>query len=387
MGGNAGARRMTEMFLDERLAQRSHHCHHTDNPGLRKTNMRSADDLANSHAPNAHLAAKIHARRTHRPISYSTTSVEKIEHLFTQYPFEGPVEVTFYMLSVSDTYLLTTPASKFFLKVYRAGWRSQEALAQEIAAIEHAHARGVKVAVPIARRDGSWITYIRAPEGIRPAILFPWIKGRAPEYTDPRHAAAFGTAIAQLHLACEDFNRYDARPRFDLDFLFRRPIERIRSRLQELPAVAARLERLAVRLESRLSQVEGRLTDWGFCHGDIWADNARIDGDDLVLFDFDFFGPGWRVSDLAAYRWHARLKGSESIAWEAFSTAYLRVRPSAEQSLQYSDIFVMLRHLWFKAHNINRAFDVGAYLLTDAFLEDTVSFCEKLEAEQVSAAS
>lgn len=289
--------------------------------------MRSADDLANSHSPPAHLATRINTRRIHRPISYSTTSIEKIKHLFAEYPFEGPVEVTFYMLSVSDTYLLTTPGRKFMLKVYRAGWRSQEALTQEIAAIEHAHARGVKVAAPIARRDGNWITYIRAPEGIRPAILFPWVKGRAPEYTDPRHAAAFGTAIARLHLACEDFDRYDARPRFDLDFLFRRPIDRIRPRLQEMPSVAVRFERLAARLESHLNRVERHFTDWGFCHGDIWADNARIDGDDVVLFDFDFFGPGWRVSDLAAYRWHARLKGSEAIAWEAFSKAYLSVRP------------------------------------------------------------
>lgn len=352
--------------------------------------MGSADDTLNSsHSPDQQITSKMNSRRLRRrsspqsrSISYSTTSVEKIKYLFTEYDIDGPVEATLYKRAQSDTYLLANSQSRFVLKVYRAGWRSREALVQEIAAIRHAHARGVEVAVPLARRDGHWITYIRAPEGIRPAILFPWMRGRVPEYTDARHAEAFGRAVARLHLACEDFDRYEARPRFDIDFLLRRPVALIRTRLRELPSVATRFERLVARMASRLSHVEGRLTDWGFCHGDVWAGNALIDGDEVALFDFDFFGPGWRVSDLATYRWHARIMGSEAIAWKAFSKGYLSVRGAAEDSLQYCDLFMALRHIWFKAHSIDRTSDVGVYLLTDEFLEDTVRFCEDLEAEQ-----
>jgi Ser/Thr protein kinase RdoA (MazF antagonist) len=323
-----------------------------------------------------------HARR--RSISYSTLSIQRVKQLFCEYGFEEPVEAALFFRGVSDTYVLSTSKRKFALKMYRVGWRSRDAITAEIAAIQHAASKGVSVAMPIARPDGGWITNVRAPEGARLAILLPWANGEPPRYTNASHATAFGSMVARLHLAGDDFHRYEARPRIDMNWLLRGPIECIKSRLHHLPSVAARLEKLRERIETRLQQVQGNLPDWGFCHGDVWQGNARIDEHTLTLFDFDLFGPGWRGFDLATYRWHARLHGAEEPAWGAFLQGYLRVRPAGADSLPHIDLLMMVRHLWTKAHLINLTSDFGVAMLTDDFLEDSVLFCEKLAAERGS---
>jgi len=242
----------------------------------------------------------------------------------------------------------------------------------------------VSVALPIVRPNGQWLTSIRAPEGARLAVLFPWASGEPPQYANANHAKNFGAMVARLHLAGDSFQRYEARPRIDMDYLFRRPVECIKSRLHHLPLVAARLEQLRERIEARLQKVETNLPDWGFCHGDVWQGNARIDEHALTLFDFDFFGPGWRGFDLATYRWQARVHGVEQAAWDAFLEGYLGVRRAGADSLPYIDLFMLVRHLWNKAHLIRLASGFGVAMLTDDFLEDSVLFCEKLEQERGS---
>jgi Ser/Thr protein kinase RdoA (MazF antagonist) len=330
-------------------------------------------------------ATASHPTKFRRGISYSTASSERIQQLLDEYEYDGPIEAALYSRGVNDTYLLSTPTRKFALKVYRAGWRSPDAITAEVQAIQHAHTRNVGVATPIARRDGEWITYIRAPEGSRPAVLFPWAEGRPPRYTDPDHAREFGAMVARLHQAEEDFQGYSARPRLDIDCIFGRPVAIVASQLHELPTLAARLEQLARRMECRFEQIKGQLSDWGFCHGDIWAGNARIAGDKLVLFDFDSFGLGWRAFDLATYRWHARLMGSEQPRWDAFLNGYLSIRPAAEESLPFLELFMIARHLWHTAHCIGLTSHIGMAMISEEFLSNAVQFCERLEAEITSA--
>ena len=322
------------------------------------------------------------SRPAKRAISYSTASTERIKRVFREYGYGGPVEATLYTHGVSDTYLLSTSDKKFALKVYRVGWRTRDAIEAEMAAIQHAHEKNVAVATPIARRDGQWITYIRAPEGPRACVLFPWAEGRPPRYKDADHAREFGAMVARLHDAEDDFHDYGARPRLDIDYLFRQPVETIKSRLREMPDVAARLELVSQRLESAFAGIEGKLSDWGFCHGDIWVGNARIEANRLVLFDFDFFGLGWRATDLATFRWHARLVGSEKVAWDAFLEGYLPIRPIARESLPFIELFMMARHLWNTAHFLGMTTDFGVTMVSDDYLEYTVAFCEQLEAER-----
>lgn len=314
------------------------------------------------------------------PIIYSTLCVDRLKAWVSRHYDVGDwIDLTFYCRGVSDTYLLSTAERQFALKVYRTNWRTDAAILEELAAIRHMGSRGVEVAMPVARSDGKWITQIPAPEGLRKAMLFDWAPGRAPLYKDVSHARRYGDLVARLHAAGDDFPLGDARPRLDADYLLEVPLSRIRTRLKRFPSVARDLDALAERTRVRIAQVFPTLSDWGFCHGDIWANNARIDGDRLVLFDFDLCGSGSTLFDLATYRWDARCKGFETPAWSAFLEGYLSVRPAAEASLEHLSLFMILRHIWTAAFFVGRLPETGAYFLSDDDLENLVPFCKQLE--------
>jgi len=322
------------------------------------------------------------------PAIYSTLSVESLkEWIAHYYDFGDSVDITFYCRNVSDTYLLTTAERQFALKVNRVNWRADEAIVEELTAIRHMDRSGVGVALPVPRSDGKWITHIPAPEGSRSAMLYEWARGRAPDYTNSDHMHRYGELVARLHAAGDALRLSDARPRLDAAYLLDIPLQRIRSRLKRLPAVApsvARdLESLAERTQRNMSRAVEKLRGWGFCHGDIWANNARLDGERLVLFDFDFCGPGWTVFDVATYRWHTWSRGSEAVAWSPFLEGYLRIRPEAEAMLEYLGLFMVLRHLWTTAHFVGRLPETGAYFLSDDDLENLVPICDQLESLRV----
>ncbi|MFC4313712.1 phosphotransferase enzyme family protein [Steroidobacter flavus] len=316
-------------------------------------------------------------------ILYSTLRAESIRDLLLHhYDLDHSLECIFFCRGVSDTYFVSAAGERFAMKVFRASWRSEEAILGELAAIRHVGSKGVDVAMPVPRRDGKWVCSIRAPEGVRKAVLFRWADGRAPKYTDDAQARRYGALIANLHIAGDDLPPSSARPRLDASYLFQVPVAKVLAHVANKPAIARDLQRLIERTGERLQRAAPDL-HWGFCHGDVWSNNARLHGDRLVLFDFDFCGAGWQVFDLASYRWHARFENQENSAWPPFIESYLQVRPAAADSLKFVGLFMILKHLWTTAHFVGRLPETGAYFLSDEYLENTVPFCERIEAELI----
>jgi len=315
-------------------------------------------------------------------ITYSTLSTAALRRLVIPYYSLGePLECVLFQRGVNDTYLVTVADRQFGLRVSRAAWRSPERIAAELAALSHLHSKGVGVAMPVARDDGSFITDILAPEGLRRAVLFEWARGRTPKYGNAQDAFHYGRLVAQLHNASDDLWSDEARPRMDLGYLLSEPMELIRARLLGLPRIWKDLNQFVQRVLARLDRAElGRL-DWGFCHGDVWSDNARTDGERLTLFDFDSCGTGWRIYDIASYRWEARRQGAEQVAWKPFIEGYLQTRPMTAESLGLVGWFMILRHLFITSQLLALTSDLGAGFVPDESLDELVPFCEKIESE------
>jgi Ser/Thr protein kinase RdoA (MazF antagonist) len=326
--------------------------------------------------------AQAPAARRYRKVSYSTLSVEAITQVVVQdYGLCDSVNCVLYQRGMNDTYLLTTPDRQYALRVARANVRSRDALLEELATLRHFGKKGVKVALPIARSDGGWITDIQAPEGLRRAVAFNWAVGRAPKWTEPLQMLQYGRSVARLHDASDDLAAGTARPVMDAEYLLEGPTALIRSHLTHLPAEVGRLDALVNRISRRLSYAEMQLDDWGFCHGDVHPGNARIDCDQVALFDFDSCVSGWRLYDLASYRCEARRRGVEELAWTPFVEGYLQIRPAAAELFEFIGLFMILRHLWMAAQLIVLAAEMGFGFIPEEFLESLVSFCEKIELD------
>lgn len=321
----------------------------------------------------------------HRPpVVYSTLATEGMRNLVIEhYQLDDSLECELYARGFSDTYLLSAQEGRFALRVYRSQWRTRSAILAELSALRHLASKGIQVPLPVPRTDDRWITDINAPEGLRPAVLFHWLPGKALEYSSSKHARLYGELLARVHVAGEDLPCSNARPPLDMSCLFEKPLARIRRRSKSLPSVLQALDALVERMVPRIELARTELADWGFCHGDIYSGNALIHGDRLALIDFDCCGPGWRIADLASYRWHARYLGLEETAWEPFLTGYSQIRPAIAASLPFIGLFMMLKHFWVLQHWILFSAESGARNVPDDLLEKLIPACERIEAEGI----
>lgn len=315
-------------------------------------------------------------------IVYSTLSNETVKNLATEhYGFDHSVKCVFYSRGLNDVYLLSSDTQRFAMRVSPADWRTMEALHGELAVLNHLGDKGFGAALPVQRSDGRLVTDVVAPEGLRKVVCFRWAAGHAPKYTSEADNLRYGIHLAKLHQASEDLPLQEARPTLDVDYLLWRSVRTLQPMLTELPQVSSDLDTLARRVSGRLISISQELQDWGLCHGDVSTHNARINGDDITSFDFDFCGTGWRLFDLACYRLYARKKGFEKDAWPHFIAGYLQARPTSADSLRYLAIFMILRHLWLASLWVLLVKQLGLSFLPDRFFEDLVPFCEGIEAE------
>jgi Ser/Thr protein kinase RdoA (MazF antagonist) len=300
---------------------------------------------------------------------------------YPHYDLDRSTRCTLFKRNLNDVYLLTAPGQRYAVKVYQSEWRSRAAILSEVEAIRHLAAKGVEVALPIARKDGRWITELPAPEGRRSAVLFQWVDGEAARWTDPSHAAQLGNLAARMHSAADEMSFHGPRPQMTIDHLMGDSLARIRRAVEGSSLLERRCEAIVKRCRASLRRAKAQPGDWGFCHGDLYLSNARIKADKLVLLDFDWCGFSWRVFELATFRWASRWFNAESSAWKPFIEAYLQVRPSAESSLEFLRLFMVLRHLWIIAQWIRTAGMAGEYMIADGRLDELISKCEQIEGD------
>jgi Ser/Thr protein kinase RdoA (MazF antagonist) len=73
----------------------------------------------------------------------------------------------------NDTYKVEgSQGGTYFLRIYRAGWRSRDEIETELAILLHLAQRQASVSTPVSRKDGQVLTPLDCAEGRRWAALF-----------------------------------------------------------------------------------------------------------------------------------------------------------------------------------------------------------------------
>jgi len=118
-----------------------------------------------------------------------------------------------------------------------------------------------------------------------------------------------------------------------------------------------------------VTEIMAGAMDIGFCHGDLHGFNAHLDGDVITHYDFEECGFGYRIYDLATFRWSFYFNDSGVDQWTAFLDGYQTIRKTAETDILLLDTFVLIRHIWLIAFHMRNAEDFGYDLASDGYID------------------
>ena len=187
----------------------------------------------------------------------------------------------------NSNYLLLTDRSPFIVTLYEKRV-SVDDLPFFLGLMEHLAGRGVSCPTPIAGRDGVALRELCG----RPAAIIGFLNGVWPRRIRHEHCAALGAAMAELHIAGEDFAL--SRPNALSTAGWRPLFEPCRARADRV------FDGLEAIIEDELRHLEAH---WpgdlpaGVIHADLFPDNVFFDGARLSgLIDFYF-----ACNDLYAY--------------------------------------------------------------------------------------
>jgi Ser/Thr protein kinase RdoA (MazF antagonist) len=272
------------------------------------------------------------------------------------------------------------------LRVYRTGWRTPSDILYEMDVLNHLAGKGVPVSTPVARRDGSFVRELRAQEGPRPAALFTYAPGKE-AYTEEDYPQRYGSAVAAVHNAMDDFHSPHRRFSLDLGHLLDQQLAAIRPLVHHRPEDWQYFAQLGEKLRQRVTALPVEQLETGYCHGDFHGGNAHVDGETLTFFDFDCGGPGWRAYEIAVFLWNAVLAKKEEAEprWAAFLEGYTAVRPLKALDLAAVPLFVAIRHLWWMGLQCGNARDWGYGDRGDRFFDRGLTFLREWEHDRIDA--
>ncbi len=100
----------------------------------------------------------------------------------------------------NSNFYLETTSGRFILTLFEKRVDHRD-LPWFVALTEHLAAKGFPCAAPIAAKDGKALRSLER----RPALIVEFLTGISPRTPNPAQCQAFGRALAQMHLALEDY--------------------------------------------------------------------------------------------------------------------------------------------------------------------------------------
>ena len=294
--------------------------------------------------------------------SYSTlSSADLMANVIPEYDIDTPLECLFWERGANDTYQVRCADAHYFLRVYRHGAFPREANEFEAEALSYLHQQGFPVAYPIARKSGGYLTEIIAPEGPRFVLLTSLAEGSAPEYDSPEICRLVGQSVAQMHLASNGFTTSHERNHLDVQCLLESSMVHIRNHMAHRPDALSTIEKIALDVRTAVQAVPEESLDIGICHGDLHGGNLHVHDGLVTHFDFEECAYGYRVYDLATFKWGVCLGSDERRAkrWPVFMEGYESIRPLSASELSLVDSFVIIRELAETAYGIRHILDFG----------------------------
>ena len=299
--------------------------------------------------------------------------------------YELPTAVTrcrLHTRGLNDTFRTETASGQvFYLRVYRAGWRTSEEIETELDMLRHLASMRAPVCAPLPRIDGAFLTTLECAEGMRLACLFSAAPGREVDRKalTEEQAQLYGQAAAQIHAAADHYSGTPHRRPLDLDELLERPLALVRTAIAHRATDLSYLYEIASQLRERV-RAPGALAT-GFCHGDLHGRNAGLEGSVFIFYDFDCSGWGYRAYDLAVFPWAFVVDESEATRIESMGRAFLQGyrtrRALGTTDASVIPAFVAIRQLWLMGLHVGLADRFGSAWLNDQYFDHHIGILRR----------
>ncbi len=260
----------------------------------------------------------------------------------------GSIECRFLHHGFNDTYEVKTGCSRYVLRLYRHGWRTEKNIIGELQLLSHLAEKELPVAAPIQKGNGKLYFSIKCPEGIRHGALFKLASGEPAHDVKEDQLADLGHLLGRLHRLCDEWGEKIDRPTLNGSSLVAEPLSYLET---AFPHRIQRIRELGFELTAVRSidaTVIKQAPVFGLVHGGFLIENLHCDNGAFTLIDFDYCAYGYRLYDLGTFKWSLmKHDGLEASAhFSHFLKQYTKVFPIEPQLLRLIDDFVAVRELW-----------------------------------------
>ncbi len=306
-----------------------------------------------------------------------------------RYPFDNPA-VKLLAFSENATYLVYDPKTDeklCVLRVGRPGYHTYEEYVSEIKWLRQINDyTPLKVANPIAAKDGSYIQKIDYKGTTYFCIATEYLTGKMLNSDDSpeaslKHYETLGETTAYLHRQTEIWNGTKDIKRCHWDFDTLIGPHAIWGNWRDYPEMNPEaqsvLERCCEIIKRRLENYGKTPQNYGVIHADLHEANIIVEGDTVKVIDFDDFGFGWHLHDLAGA--FTMIEDQEDVPdlVNAWLDGYRKVLPFTDTDFVEIDTFLMQRRIqllaWLGTHQDSTPLQ-GT---TVGYLEGTMGLAER----------
>ena len=277
------------------------------------------------------------------------------------------------------------------LRVHRQGYHDDASLESELNWMEMLANGGMKVPTPIPNLDGALVFDGRADgvPGIWKVDMLAWVEGRElGAVGEPLDLAGrdveklffnIGATMGSLHNLSAAWPQQNSQKRHAWDrdgFVGDHPLW---GEFWELAALTPEQKALFLRAKAAIAEdldAYGQTPEsYGLIHADLVPENVMLDGDQIVLIDFDDAGFGWHMFEIVtALHWLAGEPEIETMKRSVLE-GYQSVRKLAERDLAAMDMFFAARSLTYLGWVHTRSQTDTARELTPIMIEIAEGIC------------
>jgi Ser/Thr protein kinase RdoA (MazF antagonist) len=182
-------------------------------------------------------------------------------------------------------------------------------------------------------------------------------------------AEQFGRSVAEVHSAADSYHSEMPRFPLDLDHLLEQPLQAIAQVYTHRQHDMDGLRQVAGQLRQLLDCIGLERLDQGPCHGDMSGGNSTYWNGQVIHFDFDCAGPGWRAYDLGVFFWSMSINGHGDEAWDRFLHGYTACRMLSSYDLAAIRAFACARVIWLMGLWCANAHVFGYHKLHDDYFD------------------